>query len=210
MSTSTPPSRTTCVVRDLLLGSTAGDVAYSVQPHATHRLVPSQIRLEIDNIHASARVFKLPKDCLPFGLVNSFRLIGMPEGAGSVTLRVTKATGIAECNLSAPRWRAQVGVGNSTLFTAQDVPHPELKEVLDATGHVMTWRMLPGTCIGEIFLNLSSAPPPKLYLVVFGANAVALDTEAQERPRLLLPPLSPAARLAKLERVTAEVSRKAK
>ena len=208
-SAATARNATTACVKDLILGTRAGDAVYEVMPTATHRLVPTQIRLEINNIRPGSRVLALPRTTLPFGMLESVRVIGMPHDSQSISLRITKSTGIAECSLAGPRWRTQIGTGGSaSLFTAQDAPDPDLRRVKDATGHVLTWRMLSASSIGDMVFTFGSQPPETLYVVFLGANAVQLDTEHLERPKLLLPPLTEAARLRGLEAVTGALLKK--
>jgi hypothetical protein len=203
MTSEPPPARnTTCSIKALVLGDKAGDAEYQVLPGATYRLLPSQIRMVLENIRPATRVMQLPKDCLPFGLLDSIVLIGMPADAPPATLRITKTTGIAECSVEAPRWKAQVGVGNATLFTGQDAPSEDLKATREATGHIMTWRMLPGACVGDITLTFGGPPPATLHIVYLGANAVPLEEACDRRPRLLFPPMLPAQRLEGVQKVT--------
>jgi hypothetical protein len=208
--TSEPASqKARCDVQDYRIGHPkAGDVEYVRMRGATHTLQPSQMRLGLTNVKPGTRVLTLPKTALPFGLLDTITLIGMPASMPPITLRVIKSTGIAECSLTGPRWRCQVGVGNSTLFTAQDAADADLKLVRDTTGHCMTWRMLSGSSIGDMTFNFAEAPPASFIVVFGGANAVDIASSTPEKPKLLLPPLSPALRLSGLESVTSQLLKK--
>lgn len=205
----------TCVVEQCTLGGPDADVEYEVLPGVTHRLVRQTIVVKCSGIAPGSRVITLPKSALPFGLLEGVALQG--SAPCDVTLRFTKATGMADCSLVPPAWRCAVGIVSQELCNTYDAVDPDLAAIKDATGHVMAWRMIAGTAVGEMTLTLDGTcdAPPTLTLVVFGANAVpvaisdaqlqAMDPGARIRA-VLLPPLPPPVRLRRLETRTAEVA----
>jgi hypothetical protein len=198
-----PPS---CAVVEVLDRVLAGDAIYDAQAGASHVLVPTAIRVRFANLRPRARVLAVPKNALPFGLLTGLRLEGGPfTGDGlapdlSVTVHVTKATGVCEVALRGPTWAADVGVG-SPLAKAEDVADVDMRAVRAATGHVMAWRAVSAGAVGDITLTLngSADTPPTFDLVYLGVNGVPVNTPPPPaRPQLLLPPMHERVRLAKL------------
>lgn len=180
---------------------------YQVLPSATHRLVSTSIHMTCCGMAPGARAFSVPKSALPFGLFEGLQLEGLPAKASlGATVRVVKATGMVDMVLKGPKWYGGVGIGSCIeLATPQDAADEDLARVKAATGHVMAWRMIAAGTIGDITITLNPGVhmPTELRVVFFGANAIdagcALPHAAGSKPpALLLPPLTPKARLTRL------------
>lgn len=180
---------------------------YQVLPSATHRLVSTSIHMTCCGMAPGARAFSVPKSALPFGLFEGLQLEGLPPKASlGATVRVVKATGMVDMVLKGPKWYGGVGIGSCIeLATPQDAADEDLARVKAATGHVMAWRMIAAGTIGDITITLNPGVhmPTELRVVFFGANAIdagcALPHAAGTKPpALLLPPLTPKARLTRL------------
>jgi hypothetical protein len=180
---------------------------YQVLPSATHRLVSTSIHMTCCGMAPGARAFSVPKSALPFGVFEGLQLEGLPAKASlGATVRVVKATGMVDMVLKGPKWYGGVGIGSCIeLATPQDAADEDLARVKAATGHVMAWRMIAAGTIGDITITLNPGVhmPTELRVVFFGANAIdagcALPHAAGSKPpALLLPPLTPKARLTRL------------
>jgi hypothetical protein len=88
-------------VTEVLHGVSAGDAIYEHMAGKVHVLVPVMMRVACRSVGRGVKVMALPKYALPFGLLTSITLTGEwfsnPKPPGTtVTLRLEKATGVAE------------------------------------------------------------------------------------------------------------------
>jgi hypothetical protein len=217
MSAASGASGATCTVTEVLHGVSAGDAIYEHMAGKVHVLVPVMMRVACRSVGRGVKVMALPKYALPFGLLTSITLTGEwfsnPKPPGTtVTLRLEKATGVAEVILRevdtggpggagsgaksesrrAPKaapsaaWRVEVDA-STPLAIAQDAVDRDIRAVKAATGHTMAWRAIAAGAIGGMSLAFGGpGPTPSDFDVEFrGVNAILIGSSdpASDTPR---------------------------
>ena len=192
---------------DMKVGPSARTVTYEqlAGPRWAWRLVPTAYRIRVTGLGPAVKQFRIPEACLPFGLLESLRLEGLPPGA-TATVHVVKSTGSHTFTLQeSARWQVGVGLADPDFCNANDAADGHLKLVKESTGHVMAWRMIAAASIGRLEFTLTLPPyaprtPEALTLVCLGANGVAVDADlSARRLPFLMPPLTPPERFKYLE-----------
>ena len=174
-----------------------------LEGHA-RQLVATRLALQLQ-LHGARRV-TIPPDLLPWGMLDRVAVHG--DGGPDVryVLTVRRMFG----SKSTPPLR----LGRDTCLTQLNMTlegegrHSSYKQVKEATGHELRYRMVPACTVLDVTLDFAaSVPPPAEILVEFwGANVLAdgasladavMATRAGKAPAgLLFPHLSHQARMA--------------
>lgn len=173
-----PPPKRTCNIVSFALSQ---EYAYE-DLGKSHRAVPTCLTLTLTGL-AGLRVVELPRECLPFGLLDrvEVRAVGSGDAPAEplppLAVHVHKLTG--NVVLQAFMTPGQSGramtawVGDGT-FSSQDDAMEDMGQFKDATGHEMRGgRAFPCSHIVAVAIEVKAPCPDTLHVVFHCINAMA-------------------------------------